>query len=77
MIITDEHNPVVASFPDRELRVLGKITHIYNDPAGKPCGIDFVSKSIYIGSRLEMDMHGGYVPTFSSYNLQEEVSDND
>lgn len=73
----DERNPVVARFPDRELRVLGGIMHIYNDPAGKPCGIDFVSKSIYIGPRLEADMHGGYVPTFSSYNLQAEVSDND
>ena len=52
MIITDERNPVVARFPDRELRVLGEITHVYNDPAGKPCGMDFVFKNIYIGPRL-------------------------
>ena len=53
--MTDIHknNPVVVSFPDNELRVRGEITHVYYDPAGKPCGIDFLSKDISIGPRKE------------------------
>lgn len=41
MIDTHENNSVVASFPDRELRVRGEITHVSYDSEGKPCGIDF------------------------------------
>lgn len=41
MIDTHENNSVVASFPDRELLVLGEITHVAYDSEGKPCGIDF------------------------------------
>lgn len=52
----DERNPVVVRFPDQELRVFGEITHIYDDPVGKPCGIDFVSKNIYIGPRLDTEI---------------------
>ena len=44
MIDTHENNSVVASFPDRELRVRGEITHVSYDSEGKPCGIDFLSK---------------------------------
>ena len=53
MIDTHENNSVVASFPDRELRVRGEITHVFYDSEGKACGIDFLSKEISIGSRKE------------------------
>lgn len=51
-----ENDPVVASFPDQELRVRGEITHVSYDSEGKPCGIDFLSKEISIGPRKE-DWH--------------------
>lgn len=56
MIDTHENNSVVVSFPDRELRVRGEITHVSYDSEGKPCGIDFLSKEISIGPRKE-DWH--------------------